>query len=323
MAHVHCVIIGFSMEDNDDKLIIDGDNIIHAKNINFYLNDASDVVVESRNKPICNVPPMVYGNKPADGGYLILSDSEYWDYISIEPQGKKFIKPLLGAEEFLNNKKRWCFWLVNANPMEIAKCPLLTERIRLCKEKRESSIAAGIRKFAKTPTLFAQVTQPEGVDYLIVPCTSSEKRKYIPIGFMSSETKVTNLVQIIPNATLYEFGILTSIVHNAWMRVVAGRLKSDYRYSKDIVYNNFPWPSSIDNGQLTIDNAAQKILDIREKYLSEGASLATLYGENLDLLFTDLAEAHRELDAVVLGLYGLKKDATEAEMVARLFEMIL
>ena len=323
MAHVHCVIIGFSMEDNDDKIIVDGDNIIHAKNINFYLNDASDVVVESRNKPICNVPPMVYGNKPADGGYLILSDSEYWDYISIEPQGKKFIKPLLGAEEFLNNKKRWCFWLVNANPMEIAKCPLLTERIRLCKEKRESSIAAGIRKFAKTPTLFAQVTQPEGVDYLIVPCTSSEKRKYIPIGFMSSETKVTNLVQIIPNATLYEFGILTSIVHNAWMRVVAGRLKSDYRYSKDIVYNNFPWPSSIDNGQLTIDNAAQKILDFREKYLSEGASLATLYGENLDLLFTDLAEAHRELDAVVLGLYGLKKDATEAEMVAKLFEMIL
>jgi hypothetical protein len=164
---------------------------------------------------------------------------------------------------------------------------------------------------------------------LLVPRVSSEKRKYIPIGFISKDVIASDAVQIIPNATLYEFGILTSIVHNAWMRVVAGRLKSDYRYSKDIVYNNFPWPewsadgSSANSGLAArIPSAAQKILDVREKYLSQGASLADLYGENLDLLFTDLAEAHRELDVIVLGLYGLKKDATEAEMVGRLFEMI-
>jgi hypothetical protein len=175
--------------------------------------------------------------------------------------------------------------------------------------------------------LFRELYNPD--NYIIIPKVSSEKRKYVPIGFLHSDAIASDLAFIIPNATLYEFGILTSIVHNAWMRVVAGRLKSDYRYSKDIVYNNFPWPewnvdgSSANSGLAArIPTAAQKILDVREKYLSQGASLADLYGENLDLLFTDLAEAHRKLDEIVLGLYGLKKDATEAEMVGRLFEMI-
>ncbi|MBQ9214634.1 MAG: hypothetical protein IJ150_11960, partial [Bacteroidales bacterium] len=218
------------------------------------------------------------------------------------------------------------------------------------KEFRLASKSEGTRKIAAKPTRFHVENFPDG-NYLLIPSVSSEKRKYIPIGFMDKNDIASNLVLIIPNATLYEFGILTSIVHNAWMRVVAGRLKSDYRYSKDIVYNNFPWPNvggdckddvqivsndncckddvhivSTGNGCKDdvhiVSTHAQKILDIREKYLSQGASLATLYGENLDLLYTDLAEAHRKLDEIVLGLYGLDKNASEAEMVGRLFEMI-
>ena len=292
-----------------------------AKNINAYLLNGSNVFVESRNKPICAVPEIGIGNKPIDGGNYLFTETEKDEFIKQEPNSAKFFRPWYGSEEFINGKKRFCLWLGDANPLELAKLPKCLERIKAVKEFRLASKSEGTRKIAAKPTRFHVENFPDG-NYLLIPKVSSEKRKYIPIGFMDKNDFSSDLVFIIPNATLYEFGILTSIVHNAWMRVVAGRLKSDYRYSKDIVYNNFPWPKSIDNGQLTIDNAAQKILDIREKYLSEGASLATLYGENLDLLFTDLAEAHRELDAIVLGLYGLKKDATEAEMVARLFEMI-
>ena len=331
MAHVHCVIVGFSVAGVETvctpslptKCIYNPDGTIEtAKNINAYLLDGPNYFVESINKPIGDVPEMYFGSMPRDGGAFVITPEQKYEFETMEPISKQWIRKYIGAEEFINNKKRYCLWLVDANPMDIAKSSLVTERVKQVKEFRLASKAEATRRFAKTPTLFCQIAQPNS-NYLLIPRVSSEKRKYIPIGFMDKNMIASDSVHIIPNATLYEFGILTSIVHNAWMRVVAGRLKSDYRYSKDIVYNNFPWPSSIDNGQLTIDNAAQKILDIREKYLSEGASLATLYGENLDLLFTDLAEAHRELDAVVLGLYGLRKDATEAEMVAKLFEMIL
>lgn len=243
------------------------------------------------------------------------------DFLTLEPNAKKYFRPYYGAEEFLNNGKRYCLWLGDADLMELAKMPLCLERIKAVKEFRLASKSEGTRKLAEKPTRFHIENMPDS-NFLLIPCHSSEKRKYIPIGYMSKDVIASNAVQIIPNATLYEFGILTSIVHNAWMRVVAGRLKSDYRYSKDIVYNNFPWPKKIENEKLKIETAAQKILDVREKYLSQGASLADLYGENLDLLFTDLAEAHRELDVIVLGLYGLKKDATEAEMVGRLFELL-
>ena len=331
MAHVHCVIVGFSVAGVETvctpslptKCIYNPDGTIEtAKNINAYLLDGPNYFVESINKPIGDVPEMYFGSMPRDGGAFVITPEQKYEFETMEPISKQWIRKYIGAEEFINNKKRYCLWLVDANPMDIAKSSLVTGRVKQVKEFRLASKAEATRRFAKTPTLFCQIAQPNS-NYLLIPRVSSEKRKYIPIGFMDKNMIASDSVHIIPNATLYEFGILTSIVHNAWMRVVAGRLKSDYRYSKDIVYNNFPWPSSIDNGQLTIDNAAQKILDIREKYLSEGASLATLYGENLDLLFTDLAEAHRELDAVVLGLYGLRKDATEAEMVAKLFEMIL
>ena len=340
MAHVHCVIVGFSLQSVADsvetvctpslqsKRIYNPNGTIEtAKNINAYLLDGPNVFVESRNKPICDVPEMITGNRPADGGHLIIENKDYCDFINREPKAQKYIKKFVGSDEFINNKKRYCLWLVNADLLEISKMPLVMMRVKLCKEDRENSPDAGRKKLAEKPTLFREINNPD--TFIVIPSVSSEKRKYIPIGFMDKNVIASNLVLIIPNATLYEFGILTSIVHNAWMRVVAGRLKSDYRYSKDIVYNNFPWPewsadgSSANSGLAArIPTAAQKILAVREKYLSQGASLADLYGENLELLFTDLAEAHRELDVIVLGLYGLSKDASEAEMVGRLFEMI-
>jgi len=342
MAHVHCVIVGFGIADDSaanavetrliaslqthPKRIYNPDGTIEtAKNINAYLLDGPNVFVESRNKPICNVSEMMKGNMPTDNGNFIIEGDKYYDFLMLEPKAKPYIKPYIGAEEFLHNKKRYCLWLKDAKLLELNEMPLVMERIKAVREFRLKSKKAATNKKANTPTLFDEIRQPDS-NYLLVPCHSSEKRKYIPIGYMDKDIISSNANLIIPNATLYEFGILTSIVHNAWMRVVAGRLESRYRYSKDIVYNNFPWPDTQGRDAInrvsTIQTAAQKILDTREKYLKQGASLATLYGENLDLLFTDLAEAHRELDAIVLGLYGLKKDATEAEMVARLFEMI-
>ncbi len=336
MAHVHCVIVGFSIKNaahatvetqnfaslQTPRRIYNPDGTIEtAKNINAYLLDGKNVFVESRNKPICNVSEIGIGSKPIDNGHYLFTSEQMHDFLTLEPNAKKYFRPYYGAEEFLNNGKRYCLWLGDADLMELAKMPLCLERIKAVKEFRLASKSEGTRKLAEKPTRFHIENMPDS-NFLLIPCHSSEKRKYIPIGYMSKDVIASNAVQIIPNATLYEFGILTSIVHNAWMRVVAGRLGSSYRYSKDIVYNNFPWPKKIENEKLKIETAAQKILDVREKYLSQGASLADLYGENLDLLFTDLAEAHRELDVIVMGLYGLKKDATEAEMVGRLFELL-
>ena len=337
MAHVHCVIVGFSVAGVETvctpslptKRIYNPDGTIEtAKNINAYLLDGKNVFVESRNKPICEVPEIGIGNKPIDGGNYLFTETEKEEFIQQEPNSAKYFRQWYGSEEFINGKKRFCLWLGDADNLELSKMPKCLERIKAVKEFRLASKSEGTRKIAAKPTRFHVENFPDG-NYLLIPKVSSEKRKYIPIGFMDKNDFSSDLVFIIPNATLYEFGILTSIVHNAWMRVVAGRLESRYRYSKDIVYNNFPWPewnvdgSSANSGLAArIPTAAQKILDVREKYLSQGASLADLYGENLDLLFTDLAEAHRELDVIVLGLYGLSKDASEAEMVGRLFEMI-
>lgn len=339
MAHVHCVIVGWSWSADGSSansrpaactpIIYNADGTFEkAKNINAYLLDGKNVYITQQKNPICNVPPMSFGSQPRDGGHLIFSKEEMEDFVAKEPNAKKWIRQYIGAEEYINNKKRYCLWLDGADPMEMSKCKSVVERIALVKKFRESSKAKTTNQYAKVAHRFAQVAQPES-DYIIIPRVSSEKRKYIPIGFISKDVIASDAVQIIPNATLYEFGILTSIVHNAWMRVVAGRLESRYRYSKDIVYNNFPWPewsadgsSAISGLAARIPTAAQKILDTREKYLKQGASLADLYGENLGLLFTDLDTAHKELDAIVLGLYGLKPDATEAEMVGKLFEMI-
>ena len=237
-AHVHCVIIGFSCANNTKgKVIFDNGQQIKADNINAYLIDAPDEFIESRNKPICDVPEMTTGNRPADGGHLIIEADEYDDFIKREPAAKPFIKKLLGSAEFINNKKRWCLWLVDASPAQLRSMPLVMERIQKCKEDRLASPDAGRRKLAEKPALFRETNNPQ--KYIIVPSVSSERRRYVPMGFLDENTIPTNLVLIIPSATLYHFGVLESNVHMAWMRVVCGRLKSDYRYSKDVVYNNF------------------------------------------------------------------------------------
>jgi hypothetical protein len=266
-------------------------------------------------EPLSQVPAMVYGNKPADGGNLIIEEDEYYDFITKEPGSIDFIKPLIGADEYLNNKKRYCLWLVGADPSKLKKLPLVMNRIDLCKKTREASIAEGIRRFAATPSIFAQVTQPEHGEFIIVPCHSSERRSYIPIGFIDEGIKVTNAVLIIPNALKYHFGILTSTMHMAWMRYVCGRLKSDYRYSKDIVYNNFPWPKPTDKQREDIEAAAQAVLDARAKF--PDCSLADLYDP--DTMPPELAKAHAKLDRLVEKAYG-KSFESDAERVAFLFE---
>lgn len=316
-AAVHCVIIGFADFDRPDKYLYDNGISVKATNINAYLIDAPNLLVKSRNKPLCDVSKMVYGNKPADGGFLIIEDSDYEKFIKDEPQSVKYIRPLLGAVEYLHNKKRWCLWLRNAEPGELKKMPKVMERVRNCQKMRADSIAAGIRKFADTPTLFAQITQPDNVPYIIVPRVSSEKRRYIPMGFLDPNIIVSDAVQIIPNATLYEFGVISSNVHMAWMRAIAGRLKSDYRYSKDVVYNNFIWPEPTDKQKALIEKTAQAILDARA--LCPNSSLADLYDEAL--MPPELRKAHQLNDRAVMDAYGFDKKLTESACVAELMRL--
>ena len=317
-AHVHCVIIGFSKISRSEKFLYDNGRTTLAKNINHYLIDGENILVSSRNKPICDVPKMIYGNKPADGGNLIIEDEDLNDFISRDPNSKKFIYPLLGASEYIKGKKRWCLWLVGASPDEIKKCPLILERVRKCKEVRENSVAAGIRKFAATPTLFVQRTQPADKDFIIVPRVSSQARRYVPIGFIKAGTIVTDRVQIIPDASLYDLGIIISNVHMAWMRTTCMRLKSDYSYSKDIVYNNFPWPEPTDAQKEKIEQTAQDILDARALY--PDSSLADLYDEVL--MPPELRKAHQNNDRAVMQAYGFDiKTTTESKCVAELMRL--
>lgn len=316
-AHVHCVIIGFAKFSRQNKYIYDNGKQFLASNINAYLMDGENILVQSRNKPICNVPKMIYGNKPADGGNLIIEDDQITDFIEKDPNAQKFIRPLLGAAEYIKGKKRWCLWLVGAKPEDLKKCPLVMERIKKCKEMRENSIASGIRKFADTPTLFAQRTQPVDEDFIIVPRVSSQSRRYVPMGFIKAGTIVTDLVQIVPNAGLYELGVLISNVHMAWMRAVCGRLKSDYRYIKDVVYNNFPWPEPTNQQKNKIEKTAQDILNARELY--PDSSLADLYDPLT--MPPELHRAHTANDKAVMEAYGFSIKMTEADCVAELMKL--
>ena len=314
-AHVHCVIVGFS-NVNVPKVIYDNDKQKIADNINAYLIDAPDVYIESRKHPLCDVPEMVTGNRPADGGHLIIEAEDYDDFIKQEPSSQKYIKKLLGAAEFINNKERWCLWLVDASPSELRNMPLVLKRIQACKEDRENAPDEGRRKLALTPHLFREQLNPE--TYIIVPSVSSERRRYVPMGFLTKDTIPTNLVLIIPDATLYHFGILESNVHMAWMRAVCGRLKSDYRYSKDVVYNNFPWPTPTDEQKAKIEQTAQAILDARALY--PDSSLADLYDELT--MPVELRRAHQDNDRAVMAAYGFSiKTMTESQCVAELFKL--
>ena len=316
-AHVHCVIVGFSYVKNGDCILFDYPKRQVVENINSYLMDAPSVFVESRSKPLANVPPMRFGSMPRDGGGFILTDEEREELIREEPLAEKWVHPYIGAYEFINNKSRWCLWLVDANPAELKKCPRVMKRVRAIQEFRANSVAAGTRKFAATPTLFCQIAQPD-TEYIVVPKVSSERRRYVPMGFLPKEVIASDLVFLIPNATLYNFGVLTSNVHMAWMRAVCGRLKSDYRYAKDIVYNNFPWPTPTDAQRAKIEKTAQAILDARAKYPT--CSLADLYDETV--MPPELRTAHQQNDRAVMEAYGFwGKLNSEPECVAELMKM--
>lgn len=323
-AAVHCVIIGFSVSDNPkNKVIYDDKTKIIAKQINPYLIDGDLIFIDSRTKAICEVSPMVYGSKPTDGGYLFLTLQEKDELIKTYPQAESMIRRVYGASEFINNKERYCLWLVGQNPSTLRSIPPIISRIQLVKEFRQSSPKKQTQDSAERAMEFQEIRHNDN-DYLLVPSVSSENRRYIPIGFIEGEVISTNANLIIPNATLYDFAILTSNVHMAWMRTVAGRLKSDYRYSAKIVYNNFPWPEVTEAQKEKISKTAQAILDARALYPE--SSLADLYDELT--MPVELRRAHQANDKAVMEAYdmtkivdGKKTWLTESETVARLFEM--
>ena len=315
-AHVHCVIVGFSIADNTaPKRLYDGDRFQIAKNISPYLIDAPNVFIDRRKKPLCSVPSITKGCQPTDGGNLIIEADEYEDFIKREPDAVKYIKRLVGAKEYINGLDRWCLWLVDVSPKELRSMPLVMERIERVREMRLNSTDKATRKLAETPTVFRETYNPD--TFIIIPSASSENRRYIPLGFLGKDTISTNLNLIIPDATLYHFGVLTSNVHMAWMRTVCGRLKSDYRYSKDIVYNNFPWCNPTEEQKAKIEQTAQAILDARAKY--PDCSLADLYDELT--MPPELRKAHQANDFAVMAAYGFPKNITESECVAELMGM--
>lgn len=317
-AHVHCVIVGFSVAPytSHRKLYI-AERCQEVENINAYLIDGPDVFIESRTRVICNVPEMVYGNKPTDGGFLFLTPEEYQEVIQTEPGIEKYIRRVYGATEYINNKTRYCLWLVGASPAELRKSKFIMERVEAVRKFRQESTKEATRKSADTPTLFQEIRHPNS-EYIIVPCHSSENRRYIPLGFVSSEIIVNNAVLIIPDTSLYNFGVLTSNVHMAWTRAVCGRIKSDYRYSKDVVYNNFPWPTPTDEQRAKIEETAQAILDARALY--PDSSLADLYDETT--MPPELRKAHQQNDKAVMRAYGFDiKTTTETTCVAELMKL--
>ena len=315
-AHVHCVIVGFSKNPRSTKKIFENNKAMLVKNINYYLLDFQNILIKSRAKPICNVSPIINGTKTTDGGNLIIEADEIDDFLKKEPKTKKFIRTFLGSAEFINNKKRFCLWLKDAEPSELKQMPLVLKRIEKVRDFRLQSKKPETRQRAETPTLF-EFESVSKTNYLLIPRVSSENRKYIPIGFMPPEVIASDRNHIIPNATLYHFGVLTSIVHNAWMRAVCGRLKSDYNYSNGIVYNNFIWPSANEQEQSQLSALAQNILNARAKF--PNASLADLY--NPLTMPAELLKAHQQNDAFVLKLYGFKPKTKENEMVAHLFQL--
>ena len=317
-AHVHCVIIGFSISGNNAKrLYLSDSQAIQASNINPYLIDAPDVFIESRSTPICNVPKLTKGNQPSDGGNLILSEEERAAFIKNDPSIECCIRRYVGAKDYLNNNEiRYCLWLRNIPLSVYVKNKDIYQRLEAVREMRAASTAAPTRQAANKPALFFSMPQTEST-YMVIPRVSSERRRYIPIGFMPPEIIAADSLSIIPDATLYHFGVLTSNVHMAWMRVVCGRLKSDYRYSGSVVYNNFPWCQPTEEQKARIEQTAQAILDARAKY--PDCSLADLYDEVT--MPPELRRAHQENDRAVMAAYGFSTKMTESECVAELFKM--
>ena len=317
-AHVHCVIIGFSLAlSNKPKVIYSAERMQIVDNINAYLVDADNVFVESRTKPICNIPTIGIGNKPIDGGFYLFTEEEKDEFLKKEPLAEKWFRPWIGSHEFINRYFRYCLWLGKCPPNELRKMPECMKRVQAVRDFRLASTSAGTVKLADTPTRFHVENMPSG-NYIVVPKVSSERRKYIPMGYITPDILSSDLVFIIPNAAVYHFGILTSNVHMAWVRAVCGRLKSDYRYSKDIVYNNFPWCNPTDEQRAKIEQTAQAILDARALY--PDCSLADLYDEVT--MPPELRKAHQANDRAVMAAYGFDvKTMTESSCVAELMRM--
>lgn len=330
-AAVHCVIVGFGLEDRKDKTIFEYADIkgeplaVPAKNINPYLVDAENIALNKRGAPICEVPAMLYGSMANDDGHLILDNSEKTDLLKKHPEVAEIIRPFIGGQEFLNAEQRWCLWLKDVNPSLIKACPPILERISAVRKFRAQSNRAATQKLAATPTLFGEIRQPNS-NFLFLPKVSSENRTYLPIGFMQADVVANGSSLIIPNAQFFEMGVLQSKMHMAWLRAVCGRMKSDYQYSASNVYNNFPWPGFSgeplsDKHRTAIEQAAQCVLDARAQFAS--SSLADLYGPLT--MPPALLKAHQKLDTAVDAAYqpsgGKKTYASDAERVAFLFEL--
>ena len=317
-AHVHCVIVGFSVAENTaDRRLFDNGIEKAVKNINAYLVDTADVFIDNRSKPLCDVPEMSKGSIPVDDGNFFLNANEYPEFIKQEPKAVKYIKKFYGAKEFLHNEERWCLWLLNVSPNELKAMPSVLKRVQNIREFRLQSTKAATRKYADYATRFMEIRQPT-TEYIIVPSHSSENRKYIPIGFENPDVICGNANLLIPNATLYEFGVLTSNVHMAWTRIVCGRIKSDYRYSNTVVYNNFPWCNPTEEQKAKIEKTAQMILDARAMY--PDCTLADLYDEAV--MPPELRKAHQFNDRAVMEAYGFwGKLNSESECVAELMGM--
>jgi hypothetical protein len=346
-AAVHCVIVGFGLQNIAEKILYDYEtpksepHTIKVNRINPYLVDAADIVVEKRMRPLCSVPEMDFGSKAADFGNLVLDDAERNDLLAKYPISATWIRPFLGSEEFINGKTRHCLWLKGVSPSDLKKCPDILARIEKVRIERLKSVDTNTRRWADTPALFQADRQPD-TDYLVIPKVSSERRPFIPLGFMSPHYITNPSILVVPNATQYHFGVLQATMHMAWTRSVCGRMKSDYQYSNTIVYNNFPWPEPTEKQQLAIEAAAQGVLDARSKFMppspqssptrgeeaspppfmgggrGEGATLADLYDPLT--MPPELVKAHQALDRAVDAAYGKTVFKTEAERVAFLFE---
>ena len=324
VAAVHCVIVGFGLDDCAQKVIYEYGDIrgqahaVPATRINPYLFDAPDVLAVGQATPICRVSAIVNGSIPADGGHLLLSPAEQLELLRLEPQAKAFLRRYVGAEDFIHGLVRYCLWLVDCPPTLLRQMPRVVERVRAVKAMREASTKAATRHKAEAASLFTENRQPASGDYLAVPRTSSETRRYLPIGFLPHTTIAANDLQIVPGATRYEFGVLSSAMHMAWVRTTAGRLKSDLRYSTKYTYNTFPWPDApTDKQRLAIEAAAQSVLDARAAFV--GATLADLYDPLA--MPPPLLKAHHQLDAAVDAAYGHRGFKTDSQRVAFLFEL--
>lgn len=314
-AHVHCVIIGFALFSRKEKVIIENGIRYAVTHINGYLIDSENIFIELRGKAKPGMPKLVQGNKPWDGGNLILTAEEREDLIRNYPEAESLIREYVGSFEFINRRKRYCLWLKNVSPKVYRHIPYVMNRLAGCAEVRKQTRTSAVQAQAETPMLFSQIRQPE-TDYILVPETSSSSRKYIPIGFMSKEVIASNSTLVASEASLELFAVMTSIVHMYWMKVVCGRLKSDYRYSPS-VYNNFPWPIPSDIQKETIKNTAQAILDARKIY--PDCSLADLYDETT--MPVELRKAHQANDKAVMEAYGFNPSMSESQIVAELFKL--